>query len=80
MTNPSVFRAAAIGLLLCVMSTATFAQESGQNNDAYQVKAGDQLQVSVWKEADLQLTVLVRPDGGFSFPLAGDVRAAGKDR
>jgi polysaccharide export outer membrane protein len=44
----------------------------------YEVQPGDLLHVSVWKEADLDQDVLVRPDGGFSFPLAGDVRAAGK--
>lgn len=44
----------------------------------YEVQPGDLLRVSVWKEEDLDQDVLVRPDGGFSFPLAGDVRAAGK--
>jgi polysaccharide export outer membrane protein len=44
----------------------------------YEVQPGDLLHVSVWKETDLDHDVLVRPDGGFSFPLAGDVRAAGK--
>jgi len=44
----------------------------------YEVQPGDLLHVSVWKEEDLDQDVLVRPDGGFSFPLAGDVRAAGK--
>jgi polysaccharide export outer membrane protein len=34
--------------------------------------------VSVWKETELQSEVLVRPDGGFSFPLAGDVEAVGR--
>ena len=38
----------------------------------------DVLSVSVWKEADLQGDVLVRPDGKFSFPLAGDIMASGK--
>jgi polysaccharide export outer membrane protein len=47
-------------------------------DDAYLVKPGDELNVSVWGEADLNLPVLIRPDGGFSFPLAGDLRAAGK--
>jgi polysaccharide export outer membrane protein len=42
------------------------------------VQPGDELQVSVWKEQDLDRQVLVRPDGGFSFPLAGDVNAVGK--
>jgi polysaccharide export outer membrane protein len=34
--------------------------------------------VNVWKEEDLDREVLVRPDGGFSFPLAGDFTAVGK--
>jgi polysaccharide export outer membrane protein len=34
--------------------------------------------VSVWKEPSLQLPVLIRPDGGFSFPLAGEIDARGK--
>ena len=35
------------------------------------------LQISVWKEPDLQLEVLVRPDSAFSFPLAGDISTEG---
>lgn len=45
---------------------------------SYQVLPGDVLHVSVWKEEGLDQEVLVRPDGGFSFPLAGDVNAAGR--
>lgn len=44
----------------------------------YAVNPGDILEISVWKEEDLQKQVLVRPDGYFSFPLTGDIRA--KDR
>ena len=43
----------------------------------YKINPGDILSISVWREADLQREVLVRPDGKFSFPLAGDVQAAG---
>jgi len=43
----------------------------------YRLQPGDVLQVVVWKETDLQSEVLIRPDGGISFPLAGDVQAAG---
>ena len=32
----------------------------------------------MWKEEGLKKEVLVRPDGGISFPLAGDMQAAGK--
>ncbi len=44
----------------------------------YGVNPGDILEVSVWKEEDLQKQVIVRPDGFFSFPLTGDIRAAGR--
>jgi polysaccharide export outer membrane protein len=36
------------------------------------------LTVSTWKEADLTGEVVIRPDGGLSFPLAGEVHAAGE--
>lgn len=38
----------------------------------------DEVQVSVWRNADLSITVPVRPDGRISMPLIGDVRATGK--
>jgi polysaccharide export outer membrane protein len=44
----------------------------------YLVQAGDILLVSVWKEPELQREILVRPDGGFSMPLAGNVVARGR--
>lgn len=45
---------------------------------SYEVGAEDLLDVSVWKEKDLQKEVLVRPDGWLSFPLVGDIQANGK--
>lgn len=50
----------------------------GDTAGAYTVQPGDVLGISVWKEQDLQGEVLVRPDGGFSFPLVGEVMGAGK--
>ena len=47
-------------------------------DSAYTVKPGDTLSVSVWKEPDLQGPVLVRPDGTFSVPLAGQMDARNK--
>jgi len=44
----------------------------------YKLHAGDKIQVSVWKEVDLQRPVTIRPDGKFSFPLAGEVQAVGR--
>jgi polysaccharide biosynthesis/export protein len=44
----------------------------------YLLQPGDVLIISVWKEKDLDTPeVLVRPDGGLSFPLVGDIDAAG---
>jgi polysaccharide biosynthesis/export protein len=50
----------------------------GTRDPSYHLQAGDVLEISVWKETDLQRDVLVRPDGSFSFPLAGEVDARGK--
>jgi polysaccharide biosynthesis/export protein len=43
----------------------------------YRVQPGDVLTISVWKEKDLENDVLVRPDGGLSFPLVGEIEAKG---
>ena len=53
-----------------------FAETTG--SDAYKIQPGDVLEVSVWNEEGLIRTVLVRPDGGMSFPLVGDLQAAGE--
>lgn len=44
----------------------------------YRIQTGDILQVVVWREPDFQQEMLVRPDGGFSMPLIGEINAAGK--
>ena len=44
----------------------------------YQVSPGDVLSITVWKEPDLMRQVIVRPDGMFSFPLAGSIQTRGK--
>ena len=44
----------------------------------YRVQPGDTLQVEVLEDASLNRAVLVLPDGSFSFPLAGTLRASGR--
>ena len=44
----------------------------------YRLHAGDQIEVSVWNEEQLQKAITIRPDGKFSFPLTGDVTAEGR--
>ena len=72
--------AALFVLMLCavVFGNGAYAQSGAQGAPGYLVQAGDLLEISVWKEEDLSQDVLVRPDGGFSFPLAGDINARGK--
>ena len=44
----------------------------------YLIGTEDVLDISVWKEPDLQRKVTVRPDGRISFPLVGEMVAAGR--
>ena len=43
----------------------------------YQIGVDDIVQISVWRNPELGITVPVRPDGRISVPLVGDVAAAG---
>lgn len=45
---------------------------------AYLIGPEDALEISVWRDDTLKGAALVRPDGGISFPLAGDMIVAGK--
>lgn len=45
---------------------------------AYVIGPEDALEISVWRDETLKAATLVRPDGGISFPLAGDFIVAGK--
>ena len=46
--------------------------------EAYRIGVDDVIQVSVWQNPDLNVTVPVRPDGRISVPLVGDVEAGGR--
>jgi polysaccharide export outer membrane protein len=51
---------------------------SGEFSDLYRIGVDDRLQVSVWRNPELSVTVPVRPDGRISVPLVGDVMAGGR--
>ena len=61
---------ALIVLMAVLMAPAALAQ-------GYQIQPGDVLDISVLEDANLNRQVLVRPDGGISMPIAGNIRAAG---
>lgn len=71
--HPVAVRRVLVGLFVVALSLPgqLLAASYGQ----YTVKPGDLLYVSVWREPELQRDVLVRPDGGFSMPLVGDMNA-----
>ncbi|MEJ0005126.1 MAG: polysaccharide biosynthesis/export family protein [Steroidobacteraceae bacterium] len=64
-------------LTLLALATGATAADVPVYED-YTLHPGDVLQVIVWKETDLQGEVLIRPDGGMTFPLAGELHAAGQ--
>ena len=46
--------------------------------ESYKIGVDDIVQVSVWRNPELGITVPVRPDGKISVPLVGDVAAGGR--
>ena len=74
-----------IGIAGCAMAKPNLPQDSSSQKNSgprvlvksYKMAVGDQLQINVWKNAELSLTQPIRPDGKISMPLMGDVLAAG---
>lgn len=75
MARNTTFFLASLLIVLQLAQTA-YADNGASMKERYQIQPGDVLQISVWKEPDLLRQVLVRPDGGLSFPLVGDLYAA----
>ena len=67
---------AVIMLLVTLFSSSSPAQQLGGLE--YRIGPEDILHISVWKDEDLDRKVLVRPDGGISFPLVGDIQVSGR--
>lgn len=63
--------ALSLALMLCAGFTSA-------GSASYLIGPGDVLEVSVWKDDMLNKDLLVRPDGMISFPLIGEVSAAGR--
>jgi len=69
--------------LFCLSPVLTIlvslAQPLAADSEApYTISAGDVLQISVWKEEQLDQEVLVLADGTINFPLIGSVQAQGE--
>ncbi|WP_158883326.1 XrtA/PEP-CTERM system exopolysaccharide export protein [Rhodanobacter sp. L36] len=79
-------RLLALSLVMLLASCATTSgsnQAPPLNPDAqavtsYHIGVDDELQISVWHNPDLSVSVPVRPDGRITVPLIGDVEAGGQ--
>lgn len=67
-----MFRIAA-ALILCIATTAAAVAQD------YRIRAGDTLTIEVLEDPGLNRSVLVLPDGSFSFPFAGRTQAGGRN-
>jgi len=63
-------------LLLLTIGLLVAGPARGEE-DEYVIGADDLLHIVVWDNKDLEQQVVVRPDGKISFPLAGELKAAG---
>jgi polysaccharide biosynthesis/export protein len=57
---------------------AAVATAATPEQDKYLLGPEDAIEISVWKEPDLTKQLVVRPDGKITYPLIGEVQAAGQ--
>ena len=50
---------------------------AGGDPNSYRIGLADQLMISVWKEPELSMSVVVRPDGMITLPLVNDLHVVG---
>jgi polysaccharide export outer membrane protein len=76
----SLIAAASVALLAFGFASAQEKADTppALNGGEYLIGPGDTLQVFVWGQPDLSVTVPVRPDGKVSTPLIEDLEAVGK--
>jgi len=79
MSTKSTVSSSILCLFLAFFAISAIAEKNttGDQVISYLIGPGDVLSISVWKEDDMQLEVLVRPDGEITFPLVGEIKAGG---
>ena len=65
-------------LLSTLLFLAVFAGGAAAQSD-YRIQPGDTLQVEVLEDPNLNRSVLVLPDGSITVPIAGSVKAGGRN-
>lgn len=71
-----------ISALACACTTTSAPPPQGEAGPAftqdYHIGVGDNLKVDVYRNPDLSVTVVVRPDGRITVPVAGDIQVGGQ--
>jgi len=72
--------AAVVGLVGCATGSYPEAPSAAASADyRYIIGPGDMLNIIVWRNPEISMSVPVRPDGRISAPLVEDLQAMGKD-
>ncbi len=66
------------GPTVATASAAASTDADADSQGIYRIGVDDQLQIAVWRNPELSVSVPVRPDGRISVPLIGDVIAGGR--
>ncbi len=80
--TPGLALAAGFALLAGCSSAPPYPEapmQAASPDYLYKIGPGDSVHVMVWRNAELSMTVTVRPDGKISAPLFEDLPAMGKD-
>lgn len=67
-------------MLISACSYPPLNAESGEifSDYTYQIGAGDTVDIFVWENPDISISVVVRPDGKITVPLAEEILVSGK--
>ena len=76
--HTAVAAAAALALVLTGCATRTPAPATQVTNPEYLIGPGDTVNIMVWRNPEVSMSVPVRPDGKITTPLVEDLPAAGK--
>ena len=69
----------AVALAGCASNYPTAPSAAASADYSYKIGPGDTLNIVVWRNPELSMSVPVRPDGKISSPLIDDLNAMGKD-
>jgi polysaccharide biosynthesis/export protein len=64
-------------LFLVTVFGAPLSAQQARSTGSYVIGIGDVLDVVIWRNKELSMSVTVRPDGWISYPIAGELRAEG---